>query len=89
MITRDDLTALGFKETFSVFNGKNEWTLGTEVTDICGAPFKSPIVYYDIDTQRCRTIRHEFSSVSKVCDSIDLVKKFIECVSFLYDLKIE
>lgn len=92
MITRQNLTDLGFKEIFNIFAKKNEssqvWVLGEEDTEICGNPCKLPIVYYNIETQTCKVVRDEFCVIQRECKSEEEVSKFVESINFLFHISV-
>lgn len=87
MITIQNLKSLKFKITESPFTNKLEWTVGKEDIEAFGKFLgKNPIIYYDIDSQIAKTIRGEFTIISRKCDTEQELKKFSESIKFLFNI---
>jgi hypothetical protein len=90
MITEQNLVDLGFDNSLSPYTGKKAWTLGQmETVDYMGFHANTPVVYYIIETQTCRTIGGQFTIIDRKCETEDEIKKFVECIKFLLNLSDE
>jgi len=88
MITTQNLTDLGFKDILDVFTGKRVWVLGEEDTEICGNPYRLPILYYNTETQTCMVVRGEFCVVQRECKLEEEIIKFVESINFLFHISV-
>lgn len=85
MITRDNLIHLGFDELLDIFSGKEIWGLGEMEVQICDNTCKLPIITYNIESQKCKVIR-DYCIIVRECKTEHEIKKFVECVTFLFNL---
>lgn len=60
-----------------------------EECDVFGEKSILPLIYYDLEDQKCKCIRSEFTQISRVCKTEDDIIKFIESINFLFDLGIK
>ena len=87
-MTKKTLFNLGFEEKIDVFTGENIFVLGEQIINVCGKQEKLPIIYYNINDNCCKTIQSEYSIVIRICKTKEEIEKFINAVSFLFELKI-
>lgn len=87
MLNKFQLRSLGFRLEKSNFIDKLYFVLGEEDIEVCGLILrKQPIIFYDIDTQTARVSRGEFCVISRKCETVECLNKFIESISFLFNL---
>ncbi len=84
-----ELEDLGFKKTNDPFTKKQVWVLGKENVDICGEICALPVFYYNIEKQTIKIHRGEFSIIQRKCETIEDVRKFVECINFLFNKSFE
>ena len=94
MLNEIHLQSLGFTLEDTTFTNNPLYVFGKQ--DICVGGglilHNMPVIYYDIGTQRAKASSGEFSNISRICETIEDLEKFIECIEFLYkinDLKNE
>ena len=85
MLNEIHLQSLGFTLEDIVFTNNPLYVFGKQEVEYCGTIYNNvPIIYYDIEKQLAKASRGEFSNISRVCDTIEDLEKFIECIEFLY-----
>jgi hypothetical protein len=88
MITERDLENLGFEYSNDIFiKDKKVYTLGEEFFE--NLDITLPILYYNLELQTCSVCRGEFCIINRECKNIDEIIKFVDCINFLFNLKIE
>lgn len=88
MITKQDLTSLGFKEANDLFSEKKVWILGKEIQEICGNLREVPMLYYNMESQTCKISRGEFCVIHRICKTEEEIREFINCINFLFNISI-
>jgi len=87
MLNQFHLQSLGFTLEDITFTNKPLYVFGKQDVEHCGTIYHNvPIIYYDIEKQLARASRGEFSNISRICDTIEDLGRFIECISFLFNL---
>lgn len=88
-MTIEELLEIGFKEIHNPFT-ENEtmFVLGEEKAGTHGNLCMLPIIYYDIKSFQCKTIRGEFCVIARKCETVEEIIKFVEAVNFLFELNV-